>query len=339
MNEKKSTTQIKALGLCSGGLDSILSAMVLKTQGIDVTWVCFETPFFSSGSAQNASETTGIPLIRVDITEKYMEMMKNPRAGFGRNMNPCMDCHALMFSIAGEMMVQKGFHFLFSGEVVGQRPKSQTKNSLRYVEKNSGFSGKILRPLSAKLMPPTIMEETGLVDREKLYDISGRSRKVQTELAEEFGISEYPSPAGGCLLTDPIFSRKLKDLLQSVENPEKNQLYLLSHGRHFRLDAETRVIAGRNRQDNENIMKYYDHSRDVLIRHDEKPGPTVILTGNISSRNIRTAAGICAAYAKTTPGETGPVRVTRPNPDNPGRADELIEVTAADPEKFKHLMI
>ncbi|MBL6996301.1 MAG: tRNA 4-thiouridine(8) synthase ThiI, partial [Desulfobacula sp.] len=148
--------QIKGLGLCSGGLDSILSALLLQRQGIDITWICFETPFFSSESAQKASRMTGIPLMTLDITDDYMEMMKSPRAGFGKNMNPCMDCHALMFSKAGEILKTKGFLFLFSGEVLGQRPKSQNKNSLRYVEKNSGFDGQILRPLCARLLPETL---------------------------------------------------------------------------------------------------------------------------------------------------------------------------------------
>ncbi len=172
---EKTKEQIKGLGLCSGGLDSILSAMLLQDQGIDITWISFETPFFSSESAQKASIQTNIPLITLDITKEYMEMMKNPKAGFGKNMNPCMDCHTMMFSMAGKILEEKNFNFIFSGEVLGQRPKSQNRNSLRYVEKNSGFDGQILRPLSAKLLPQTLVEQKSLVDREKLLDISGRA--------------------------------------------------------------------------------------------------------------------------------------------------------------------
>ena len=172
--ENRTKEKIRGLGLCSGGLDSILSAMLLQDQGIEITWISFETPFFSSESAKKASMQTNIPLITLDITKEYMEMMKNPKAGFGKNMNPCMDCHTLMFSMAGKILEEKKFNFLFSGEVLGQRPKSQNRNSLRYVEKNSGYQGLILRPLSAKLLPETIVEQNGMVDRTKLLNISGR---------------------------------------------------------------------------------------------------------------------------------------------------------------------
>jgi tRNA U34 2-thiouridine synthase MnmA/TrmU len=194
---------VRALGLCSGGLDSMLSALVLRRQGIHVEWISFETPFFSADKARRAANQTGIPLHVQDITDEYLVMLQAPPAGFGKNMNPCMDCHALMFRKAGFFMQAHGFDFLFSGEVLGQRPMSQTAPSLRYVEKHSGFDGKILRPLSARRLPETDMERQGLVDRNRLLDLSGRSRKPQMALAAEFGIGAYPSPAGGCLLTDP----------------------------------------------------------------------------------------------------------------------------------------
>lgn len=193
---------VKALGLCSGGLDSMLAGLVLREQGIQVHWVSFETPFFSAAKARRASEMTGIPLTVQPIYPIYMQMLLDPPAGYGRYMNPCMDCHSLMFRLAGEMMRERGFDFLFSGEVLGQRPMSQKKPSLRYVEKHSGFDGLILRPLSAKLLPETIPEKEGLVDRDRLLDITGRSRKRQIDLAQQFGITNYPAPAGGCLLTD-----------------------------------------------------------------------------------------------------------------------------------------
>ena len=177
--------KVRALGLCSGGLDSILSALVLRMQRIEVVWVSFETPFFSSDNARQASKNTGIPVMVRNITPDYLKMLKNPPCGYGKYMNPCMDCHVLMFRLAGTIMKEKKFDFLFSGEVLGQRPMSQNKQSLRYVEKQSGFDGYILRPLSAKRLSETIPEKTGQVDRNLLLDISGRSRKAQIQLAKE----------------------------------------------------------------------------------------------------------------------------------------------------------
>ena len=248
-------------------------------------------------------------------------------------MNPCMDCHALMFSKAGEILKKEGFDFLFSGEVAGQRPKSQNKNSLRYVEKNSGFEGLILRPLSAKLLPMTEVEKKGLVNRDALMDISGRSRKIQFQLAKEFGIKEYPAPAGGCLLTDKLFSEKLRDLMETQIVFDKNELHLLKHGRHFRLDSRTKVIVGRSQQDNELLMTYYQKQKDVLFKHSTLPGPDVILTGTASPENIETAASICAAYTKSPEGETTPIRLMKNGISN------MIMVKKGRPEGFKPLMI
>jgi len=333
MKTEKTSRKIKGLGLCSGGLDSILSALLLRDQGIDVTWICFETPFFSSESAKKASRMTDIKLITLDITDDYMEMMNNPKAGFGKNMNPCMDCHSLMFARAGDLLQQQGFDFLFSGEVVGQRPKSQNKNSLRYVEKNSGFDGQILRPLSAKCLPETLMEQKGLVNRDKLMDISGRSRKIQMEMAERFGIKEYPSPAGGCLLTDKIFSTRLKDLMQIQKTFDNRELHLLKHGRHFRVDSKTKIIAGRSKNDNKNLLKYFDKEKDVLIKPANIAGPDVILTGSLTLPAIEKAAMICTSYTKSNPGENEEVRVLQKG------CESIISVRTFKSSEFKTLMI
>ena len=333
MKIDKTSIQIKGLGLCSGGLDSILSALLLQRQGIEVTWICFETPFFSSESAKKASCKTGIPLITLDITDNYMEMMKAPKAGFGKNMNPCMDCHALMFSKAGEILKNKGFHFLFSGEVLGQRPKSQNKNSLRYVEKNSGFEGQILRPLCAKLLPATLVEQNGMVDRQQLMDISGRSRKTQVQMARDFGIKEYPSPAGGCLLTDKIFSNRLRDLMDVQKMFDKRELYFLKYGRHFRLDSKTKIIVGRSKNDNKNLLKYFNASKDILLKHAGIPGPDVVLTGSLTPENIQTAATICAGYTKSKPGEEAQIKVLTRNDET------IVSVKTVKVLEFKHLMI
>lgn len=309
MTAEKSTSPVRALGLCSGGLDSMLSALVLRKQGIAVTWISFETPFFSSGNAKKAAGICDIPLITQDITDAYIKMMAAPKAGFGKNMNPCMDCHALMFETAGHIMHSQGFDFLFSGEVVGQRPKSQTRNALQYVDKNSGLKGFILRPLSARCLPETPMEARGLVDRAQLLNISGRSRKAQMTLAKELGITEYPAPAGGCLLTDRQFSFRLKDLFYVQKTRELRHIHLLKYGRHFRLSDTCKVIMGRSKSDNEQILAWYDPSADARLTHDRLPGPTALVTGTFGRTEIEKAAAMTAAYTKSPPGQPAQIRV------------------------------
>ncbi len=305
--------KVKALGLCSGGLDSTLAGVVLRRQGVEVVWVSFETPFFSAEKARRASGATGIPLIVKDITGRYLPMLKNPPAGIGRYANPCMDCHALMFRIAGEMMAEAGADFLFSGEVMGQRPMSQTKSSLRYVEKHSGFGGRILRPLSAKRLPETEMEKTAMVDREKLFDFTGRSRKPQIRLARELGIVDYPAPAGGCLLTDPNYSRRVKDLLGHEESPEREDFELLKYGRHIRLSPESKLVVGRNMADNNSIAALYRPDRDIRIIMPGIPGPVGLMPGGASEDMGAIGAAICAGYSRTTPGEPVKVQITAPS--------------------------
>jgi tRNA U34 2-thiouridine synthase MnmA/TrmU len=328
-----SAKSVRALGLCSGGLDSMLSGLVLRKQGIEVEWITFETPFFSADKARRASRLTGIPLMVENITPEYLVMLKNPLCGYGQHMNPCMDCHALMFKLAGKVMQEKKFDFLFSGEVLGQRPMSQTKPSLRYVEKNSGYDGFILRPLSAKNLPETHPEKQGLVDREQLLDISGRSRKRQMELAEEFGITEYPSPAGGCLLTDKSYSNRLRDLFKHRETVMENELHLLKYGRHFRLNEHAKLIVGRTKSDNDQIMKYHDPLKDTVFKVKSFPGPTAILPGAAGKDIITLAATICAGYSKA-PNLT-PVEVNVNNSES----TQTITVLGLPPSDIKHLLI
>lgn len=331
----------RALGLSSGGLDSILSALILQKQGIEVDWITFKTPFFSPESSVKASNQTGIRLFVKDITEIYMQMLKSPPAGYGKNMNPCMDCHALMFNQAGLFMRENGYDFLFSGEVVGQRPMSQKKNSMNYVEKNSGFKGEILRPLSAKILPETIMEQQRIVRREKLCGISGRSRKVQIEMAKEFGVTDYPPPAGGCLLTDPNFSRRLKDLMEVQKSYSKRDLYLLKHGRHLRLNDKIRIVAGKSEGENNRIEKLYKPERDILIRHAFLAGPLVLIPDGAVLINdsaseldiIGQAGSICVSYTKTKPGQDAQIVVMTQYQQN------QMSVYALDPKSFQNLMI
>jgi tRNA-specific 2-thiouridylase len=300
---KANSGKVRALGLCSGGLDSILAALVLRRQDIEVAWVSFETPFFAATKARAAARMTGIPLSVVDITAAYLPMLRNPACGYGKHMNPCMDCHALMFRLAGERLAVEGFDFLFSGEVLGQRPMSQTRTALRYVEKHSGFQGMILRPLSARKLPETLPELDGRVDRSRLLDFAGRSRKPQIELAKALGVREYPAPAGGCLLTDKGYAKRLRDLFDHTTRPTLSQLELLKHGRHFRLADRVKVIVGRTYADNIEILKHRDAATDLTLRVQSHPGPVTLLPGTAGPDAIHQAAAICAGYSKAPRGQ------------------------------------
>jgi len=331
MNNNKGKT--KALGLCSGGLDSMLAGLVLREQGIEVEWVTFETPFFNADKARKASQTTGIPLTIKPIYPVYIKMLKNPPAGYGKYMNPCMDCHALMFRLAGEIMQQRKFNFLFSGEVLGQRPMSQNKTSLRYVEKHSGFDGYILRPLTAKNLPETIPEKEGLVEREKLLDIAGRGRKAQIQLAEKFGIKEYPAPAGGCLLTDVGYTKRLKDLFDHQDSCTEEELHLLKFGRHYRLNPQTKLIVGRTEKDNENILKYHNAQTDAVIDVKDYPSPIGLVPHGAAKDSILLAASICTGYSKAP--KMAPVEVVV----NKANKKETIKVIALQPDDVRKLLI
>ncbi len=333
MVKMSGTKKVKALGLCSGGLDSILAGKLLEKQGVDVTWITFETPFFSAAKSVKASKMYGIPLIKKDITETYLKMLKNPPCGYGKNMNPCRDCHSLMFQLAGDVMKKEGYDFLFSGEVAGQRPLSQTKNALRYVEKSSGFDGHILRPLSAKCLPETQVEINGLVDRNQLLAISGRSRTPQVKLAKEYGVTDYPSPAGGCLLTDKNFSNRLRDLFDHQENFTTNDLHLLKFGRHIRLNDKTKIIVGRTKQDNSNILKYFNKKEFLMLDAKGIGSPTVIVPIDADKKSIETAASICINYTKAPANEKATIIVKKQN------INETIKVSALDSGTVKKMLI
>jgi tRNA U34 2-thiouridine synthase MnmA/TrmU len=276
---------------------------------------------------------TGIPLIVREITATYLEMLTDPPCGYGKHMNPCRDCHALMFRLAGEVMEKEGFDFLFSGEVAGQRPLSQNKQALRYVEKRSGFDGRVLRPLSAKVLPETDMETRGLVDRERLLGIQGRSRKEQMALAEAYGLKEYPSPAGGCLLTDKKYSDRLRDLFGSGKPYESSDLHLLKQGRHLRLPNGEKVIIGRTKGDNRWIIKYHDAARHYLLDLKGKGSPTVLVDADATEETIAIGAALCAGYAKVPVGEVVEAVIQEPA----GR--RVISVASVDPADYRECII
>jgi tRNA-specific 2-thiouridylase len=288
--------KVSGISLLSGGLDGTLAVKVLQEQGIEVEGVTFETPFFSADQARKAAEAIGIPLIVMDITEEHLVMLGAPKYGYGKHMNPCIDCHALMLKIAGRRMEATGADFIFTGEVLGQRPMSQTKQSLHIVAKLSGYQGYILRPLSGRLLPETIPEKEGKVDRSRLLDIQGRSRKRQLEMAKQYGITEYSTPAGGCLLTDPMFSKRLRELFDHDGNSTVRDIELLKYGRHIRISENTKIIVGRHKRDNGAIHDLARES-DILIKMKDYPGPLVLIPYGCDEETLQFAAAVCALYS------------------------------------------
>ena len=326
------TKTIRALGLLSGGLDSTLAAAVLRAQGLDVTLVCFVTPFFGAKRAREAAAHLGLPLMEVDLTDKFLPLIYDPPHGWGRGHNPCIDCHILMLREAGAIMAAEGFDFLFTGEVLGQRPMSQNRGSLNLIARESGFADLLLRPLSAKLLKTTAPELLGWVDRERLLNLSGRGRKRQMALAAALGITRYPAPAGGCLLTDPGYANRLKELLSHVQEASRPELELLKYGRHFRLPSGAKAVVGRTQRENEAIEALKSPC-NFLLQVDQYPGPLVLGCGAESEEDLETAAGLAAAYSDAPPG--APVTVTVKN----GGPDRVFRLTTPVKDQFKPWLV
>jgi tRNA U34 2-thiouridine synthase MnmA/TrmU len=302
-NHRQRAGVSKALGLLSGGLDSILACLVLRRAGVEVSAISFAAPFFGADKAQAAASAHDLPLTVLEVGPEHLEqVVKNPRYGYGSNMNPCIDCHAYMFRQAGAVMERQGLDFLFSGEVLGQRPMSQNKQALGTVAKHSGFGPRILRPLSALVLAPTAMEESGLVDRQRLLGLSGRSRKPQMTLAKELGVRDYPAPAGGCLLTEPGYSRRLKDLLEHDPAAGVELAELLKHGRHLRLSPAAKLIVGRNQQENQ-IMETLAPAAALRLVTLGVPGPLGLYFGPASGPDLELAAALVAGYGQAPPGQ------------------------------------
>lgn len=286
----------------SGGLDSQLAVKLLQRAGAEVEAVCFSSPFFDISDAEKTAAALGVRLRIVDFTDDIVSLLKSPPHGFGGAMNPCIDCHALMIRRAGELMERLGYDFVATGEVQGQRPMSQNRQALGVVEKCSGLKGRLVRPLSAKLLEPTLPETEGKLDREALMDISGRGRERQIALAAEFGITEYPSPAGGCKLTEDGFSRKLRDLMDHEGLDDRVLVELLVRARRFRLPDGTGVILGRDRDDNAALraVKASGKSRFglTLLAPVNVPGPTALVPEARSAADLALACELVAAYSR-----------------------------------------
>lgn len=291
---------IKATALLSGGLDSILAVRIITEQRVAVEAVHFLSVFHGGQKddvpIKSTAEMLGVPLKALDMSTELFEIIKKPKHGYGSNMNPCIDCHAFMFRKAGEYMRESGASFLITGEVLGERPMSQRKDALRVVEKDSGMEGLILRPLSAKLLEPTIPEKNGWVDRERLLAIEGRSRKPQIELAKQFGIGRYPAPAGGCLLTDKGFSGRLRDLIERKPDFTVSDVELLRVGRHFRVTKEARLVVGRDKEENNRLFKLAARG-DTFFYPVKTKGPVAIGRGVFGEADILAVSGIIARYS------------------------------------------
>ncbi len=292
----------RALLLFSEGLDSILAGKVLQSQGVEVVALRFITPFFGwqwkgreEEFARWVSENFGFSGAVVDLTEDFLKMLAVPRHGYGRAFNPCIDCRILMLKKAKELLPAFQADFLATGEVVGQRPMTQQRNTLRHIEKEAEVIDLVLRPLSAKKLWETEPERQGLVDREKLLSLSGRGRKRQLALAKEFGLKEIPSPAGGCLLTDPNLAPRFKKFLAWRGKFIPREAELLTFGRHFSL-GNSWLILGRTELENKRI-KALAKEEDTIIKLQDLPGPTGLLFGELTKKELEAAAKLLARYA------------------------------------------
>ncbi len=292
-------TKVKALALLSGGLDSILAAKLILNQGIDVIAVNFVTPFClrknGESEAVEAAKQLGVPLKVVNVGDEYLKIVRKPKHGYGKNMNPCIDCKIFIVKKAKKYAKEIGASFIFTGEVLNERPMSQHSRAMKIIEEEADLKGKLLRPLSARLLPETVMEKKGLVDRKKLLGIHGRSRKPQIKLAEGFNMKHYPSPAGGCLLTCKEYADKLRDLFKHKKRCSMADVPLLKVGRHFRF-GENKIIVGRNEAEN-NLLSAEKARNDYYFEVPDVGSPITVLQGAKTKNAIRMAAALTAFYS------------------------------------------
>jgi len=292
------------VALYSGGLDSTLAILIVMKQGIEVKAVTFLNHFGCDTSDRSscsknpfaAAKQFGFEVKLCHLSDKFIDIVKKPKFGHGKNMNPCMDCKILMLKEAKVFMEMAGAEFLITGEVLGQRPMSQRRDALDIIDRETGLRGLILRPLSAKLLKPTIPEQKGLINRDMLYGFGGRTRKPQMALAAEFGLTEYPSPAGGCLLTEPNYAYRLSELLSHDRDPSVTDLNLLRIGRHFRLSDSCKVIVGRDESENNALLAALREG-GMFMRVDDHASPIAVIRGEADDALIRTAASLCARYS------------------------------------------
>ena len=295
---------MKAIALFSGGLDSTLAMKLIIDQGIDVLAVNINTGFGSTKDRlehmQSMCEQVGAELKIIDIQSEFLQdVLFDPKHGYGKNFNPCIDCHAKMFTVAKRIMEAEGASFLISGEVLGQRPMSQNKDALQTVLNESNCDGLLLRPMSAKVLAPTIAEDNGWVDREKLEGISGRSRDRQLEMVKEIGLDNFESPGGGCLLTDENFAKKMFDFIK-YDTFEIRDIPLMKFGRHLRLSDGAKLVVGRNKEEN-GYLQDIDNDKYYHVKTVGLPGPHAMLSKSASDEDKELATKIVLTYCKTNP--------------------------------------
>lgn len=320
----------KAILLLSGGLDSGLAGKLLLSCGIEVTALHATSPFCrcsghggGCGAAKRMAEQLGIPLRTMAKGEAYWELVKHPRFGRGSGVNPCIDCRIHVFSLAKQLMEETGALFVATGEVLGQRPMSQHRRAMERIERESGLTGRLLRPLSARFFPPTEAEREGVVPRWKLPAISGRSRKPQIELARTLDLGDYPCPAGGCLLTDPQFAHRVREMLAREPDSRLADAVLLIHGRHYRLPDGARLVIGRNEKDNRSIAALA-RPGDALLVPAAGSGPTGLCRPG-TAEAVAAAAGLIVGYGK------GVTRLTLTRPQTP-LGEVLADIAPLTPE-------
>jgi tRNA U34 2-thiouridine synthase MnmA/TrmU len=293
---------VRGYVLMSGGLDSRLAVCVLREQGIQVTGISFVSPFFGAEKAKDASIKLGVPLVIEEFTPAILGLLEHPPHGFGSQLNPCIDCHTAMIKLAGQRAERDGFQFVATGEVLNQRPMSQTKRSLAIVAKDSCFAEWLIRPLSAQLLEETEPERRGWVDRSRLLDLSGRSRKPQVALAKKYGLTDYPAAGGGCCLTEPNYAVRLRDLRSHGMIKDLHAIALLKFGRHFRLSEHVKVAVGRDVADNAMLESLASHD-DVVIETISIPGPVAMVTGPANEKDVMLAASLCVWHSDQKTGE------------------------------------
>ncbi len=300
----------KGLALLSGGLDSTLAVKAMVDQGVEIEAVHFTTPFCNCDkcSVDQVGEQFNVPVHHIFMGQDFLDLVADPPHGYGSQMNICIDCRITMFRKAKELGDEIGAEFYVTGEVLGQRPFSQRRNAMKLIEAEAGLERKILRPLSAKLMGETEVEEEGVVDRDSLYAIQGRRRIPQMELAEELGVYDYPCPSGGCLLTDPQFAKKLRDYIHHEGKPVLEDMILLRLGRHFRL-GQARAIVGRNEKEN-NVLSALAERRGLpRLEVTGHMGPVSIIVGDAEAETFEMVAALTARYSDAPRDEAVDVEV------------------------------